>query len=298
MRDTAPASSTQYLCPVHLTTHAEDSALGRWTHTEWRPPHLAHVLERLWHFEGRPTALRERTFPGGYLELILQLGDRYRDVAADGSATDPFPHACIGGQQTEPLVILAPARPTCVLGVRLRPVGAYALLARPLHEATNLTLDLGDMADRAAAELAERCAGERTVAARFAVVEQWVTSRLARLPGAHPGVAWAAAQLEATHGTAAIAALRDQAGLSAARFATTFREQVGLGPKQYARVLRFRHALGLLQRGGRLSDVALTAGYYDQPHMNADFREFARLTPAAFVASPRFPNSPSLAEPG
>jgi AraC-like DNA-binding protein len=53
----------------------------------------------------------------------------------------------------------------------------------------------------------------------------------------------------------------------------------------------------LLQRGGAIADAALSAGFYDQPHMNADFREFAGMTPAQFVAASRYPNTASLAEP-
>jgi AraC-like DNA-binding protein len=48
--------------------------------------------------------------------------------------------------------------------------------------------------------------------------------------------------------------------------------------------------------GASLSQVALDAGYYDQPHMNAEFREMAGLTPRQFLAARRYPNSLSLPE--
>ena len=282
---------------MRLVRHDVHSPLGRWSHAEWRPPSLAGCVERLWHFEGHTTMPRERTFPGGYLELILHLGPRFHDVSPAGRRGDRFPLACLTGLQVGPQVIEAPPEPCCVLGIRLHPVGACLVLGRPLHEVTGLTVDLADLLGAAAGELAERCRVAQNVEDRFCLVTHWIAGRMAASPGVDTAITWAATALQSTDGRAPIGALREQTGLGAARFATRFREHVGTTPKHYARVLRFRNALTLLQRGCGLADVALRAGYYDQPHMNADFRELACLTPAAFVAAARYPNSPSVAEP-
>ena len=52
-------------------------------------------------------------------------------------------------------------------------------------------------------------------------------------------------------------------------------------PKKLGRILRLRRALRLIEtRGGTsLATVALDAGYYDQAHMNADFRDLAGRPP-------------------
>lgn len=50
------------------------------------------------------------------------------------------------------------------------------------------------------------------------------------------------------------------------------------------------------QGAGSLADLAVTAGYYDQPHMNAEFRELSGLTPREFLAAHRYVNSVSIAE--
>jgi AraC-like DNA-binding protein len=62
-----------------------------------------------------------------------------------------------------------------------------------------------------------------------------------------------------------------------------------MSPKLYARIVRFRGALAMVERGqGSLADVALSAGYYDQPHFNADFRELTGWSPSEFLVA-RFP---------
>src|SRR5437773_1316069 len=79
-------------------------------------------------------------------------------------------------------------------------------------------------------------------------------------------------------GVVSIARIQEQAGLSKKRLIQIFREQIGVTPKLYARIVRLRRALTLLHEGGRSpADVAAAVGYYDQPHMNLDFRELAGL---------------------
>jgi transcriptional regulator GlxA family with amidase domain len=65
-----------------------------------------------------------------------------------------------------------------------------------------------------------------------------------------------------------------------------FTEAVGLPPKTYARLLRFQRARQLIASGDdtTLAQVALDAGYYDQAHLNRDFREFAGAPPTALTA--------------
>jgi AraC-like DNA-binding protein len=282
---------------LQLATFAVDSPFGRWTHTEWRPAHLAAVIDAIWHFEGKTTLPRERLFPAAHLELILHIGACFRDVDALGVTRDQFPRACLTGMQLAPAVIEAPAEACCVIGIRLKPIGAYMLLGRPAALSQGVTLDLADVLGARIVELTEKCQGATSVEQRLMLVAGWLSALRERAHEAHPAIAWVTHELERTDGRESIAALRAETGLGAARLVDTFRNQVGTSPKRYARVLRFRRALGLLQRGGAIADAALSAGFYDQPHMNADFREFAGMTPAQFVAASRYPNTASLAEP-
>jgi AraC-like DNA-binding protein len=278
-----------------------DSELGRWTHTEWRPRPgdvLESMVERIWDFEGMAAAPRERVLPDGGIELILQLDDRYLDV--DGLLTRPTPAACVTGIHSRAIVVQAPPRPCRVLGVRLHPAGAWSLLAHPLEEIAGVTADLGHLLGPEASDLAERCDDARDGIARVSLVLQWLRARYTRIPAARtadPAVQWVAHRIRASGGTQPIGRLRETAGLSDARLLALFRQQVGVTPKRYARILRLHRALTLLSgRGVSLARVAHQAGYYDQPHMNAEFRALAGITPREFLAGVRFPESLSLPE--
>jgi AraC-like DNA-binding protein len=286
---------------ANVVAHEMDSELGRWTTADWKPASdhpLAWAVERIWDFHGLPAHRRERVFPNGIVELIIQLDDRYRDV--DGDATKPTPATCVTGLFSAPFVIEAPARPCRVLGIRFHPPGAWALLAHPLLELAGITTDLGDLLGGAAPELAERCADGKSGAERVGCVIAWLSERLQREQATQrvdPAVRWATACIAQTAGAVPISAIRARTGLSTARLSATFREQVGVTPKRLARIRRFGKALGMLHDSPQpLSRIALTAGYYDQPHMNAEFRELAGLTPREFLAGIHYPNTTSLAE--
>jgi AraC-like DNA-binding protein len=277
-----------------------DTELGRWAHTEWRPgpaDSLAWAVERVWDFEGMAAHPQERVFPSGQLELIVQLDDRYLDVLPDG--VHPTPVACVTGIQCRPIVVRAPRRPVRVLAVRMHPIGAWATLGHPLYELTDRTADLDDLLGRAAAEVAERCAGVGSGIERVRLMVAWLRRRLLADAAfrADPGALHVAARIAHTEGRASIASLGGETSLSGGRLASLFRQQVGVTPKRLARIHRFHHALRLLtDRGAPLVRVAAEAGYYDQPHMNAEFRALARLTPRQLLSATRYPSSTSLAE--
>ena len=76
----------------------------------------------------------------------------------------------------------------------------------------------------------------------------------------------------------------NESGYSHRRFIEVFRAAVGLGPKLYCRVLRFQGALDLVaaRPEAALVDVALEAGYSDQPHFQREFRELAGVSPTRY----------------
>jgi AraC-like DNA-binding protein len=268
--------------PMRVETARGVSPLGAWTYSAWRPSHLGGLVDHVWAYEGPSAHRRKRVFPNGRVELLLNFGEPYRIV--EGEGTESRSSAWINGLQAGPLVVQQPAHQH-VLGVRLRPFGARAIVERPMHEVTGRAVDLADLVGPAAGELVERCTVASSVADRFRIVADWIGRRFLRAYDPDEAVAWAVEQLDASRGTVPIAALRERTGLSKTRLVQAFRDEVGLAPKLYGRVVRFHQTLRLLQRAavGRLTDVALDARFYDHPHMNAEFRALGGLSPREFL---------------
>ena len=215
--------------PISVTTGAVDDAFGAWTYLHCRPAYLAGLVDHIWLFDGVMTSLRERTFPHGLLEIIVHLGERYSVVEDRGVWVCPT--TCVTGVQLGHLIVEAPVRRTKVLGLRLTPAGAYALVARPMHEVASITVDLGDVAGSAAEELAAAChaapTGELCVRAALA----WIDGRLAKATRVDSAIGWMLGQIRGRAGAVSIAQLRGQVGWSKTRLTTKFVEQVGVSPK-------------------------------------------------------------------
>lgn len=71
-------------------------------------------------------------------------------------------------------------------------------------------------------------------------------------------------------------------GVTARHLRRAFAENIGVTPKDFARAARLRRALALSSTANWLR-VAIDAGYYDQAHLAADFRDLLGLTPTAFA---------------
>ena len=92
--------------------------------------------------------------------------------------------------------------------------------------------------------------------------------------------------MRSSGGQASVGGLAGELGWSHRRLIDRFREGIGLAPKTIGRVLRFERVSRMLQQveEPRLAEVALDCGYYDQAHLNRDFRQFAGTSPGQYLA--------------
>jgi AraC-like DNA-binding protein len=236
-----------------------------------------------------------RGLPSPWLTMIVTLDEplviaRHPDPRQPASTHDFL----LGGLHTAPALV---THDGCQSGIQLAltPLGARALLGVPAAELASIDVEAADVLGRLAGEVRERVVTAPDWASRFAVLEEFLASRVRAaqapgIPAPRPEVSYAWDRLRRSRGTVSVADLAAETGWSARHLGEQFRAETGLSPKAGARVVRFDRARRLMLRrqaeGGRvvLAQLAAECGYYDQAHLARDFRDLAGCPPSALLA--------------
>ena len=107
-----------------------------------------------------------------------------------------------------------------------------------------------------------------------------------RSPPADGRIVHCVERIRSSHGAVPMATLAADTRLSARSLQRLFADEVGIAPKLLARIVRFQRVFSAVRdEPASFSRVALECGYYDQPHLIRDFREFAGDAPAQLLAA-------------
>jgi AraC-like DNA-binding protein len=244
-------------------------------------PYLLTALEGWEQKHGGTAELREVPFPG--VPLILDLGPGW-EIESPAEAGFRRRESFVAGLHAAPSIVRAAAPAWCCIELRLTPLGARSVLGLPMHELANRAVDLEDLLP-GAGELTGRLRDAHDWDTRFDLLEAFLVRRLADSAPSMPAIEWSWHRLRGTGGRVPIAELAAELGWSHRRLIARFREHIGLAPKTAARVLRFDRAVAALRSPARceLAQIAFECGYFDQAHLNRDFRELAGTTPRAFL---------------
>lgn len=259
------------------------SALGSWEMAARPPGPGLQGLVRGYtgYVERTPAPLRRRELPSGDVVLIVSFGPQIRLPRAGDVSRTSF----VAGLH-QSVAVTEHGGEQHGVQINLSPTAAGMLLGVPMGEVADRVVELDDLLGPEAGELAERLHDEVTWDGRFTLLDAVLARRLAAGRAPAPEVSRALALLTATHGLVGVGALAQEVGWSRRHLAARFRQQVGLPPKALARILRFSRAVALFERddGRRFAEIAHRCGYYDQAHLNRDFRAFAGGPPGDFLA--------------
>jgi methylphosphotriester-DNA--protein-cysteine methyltransferase len=248
---------------------------------------LSDLVESIWDWDAPPPAHRfERILPVANAGLIINLAEDQTRVYEDapGLPCRRFAGAALDAPRHRSFVIDADEQ-AAVMGVVFRCGAAAAFFRERMDVLINGHVDLADIVGERAAGLRERLLEAGAASARIALLHRWL-SKIAGAATVPVTVARAAAWLQRTPSVTRIAAICRETGISPRRFGAMFREHVGMSPKRYARLQRFRAVVASVGRDERVEwcRVAADCGFYDQPHLVHEFREFSGMTPTAYLA--------------
>jgi AraC-like DNA-binding protein len=177
-------------------------------------------------------------------------------------------------------------------------MAVHPLLARRLFGASAAelaqpgTTGLDVLGARAEA-LRQRLVETATWSERFSVLGVFVRDRVGRAPtsaSVRPELEEAWRWLLRSGGGRRLDALAEHVALSPRHLSTVFRSELGVSPKRAARLVRFDRACRRLTATVRLGQpldlagVAAGCGYYDQSHLDREFRDHLGTSPTGWLA--------------
>ncbi|WP_327302233.1 helix-turn-helix domain-containing protein [Streptomyces sp. NBC_01298] len=232
-------------------------------------------------------AQRRIEMPIGAVSMIFNFGDPlYISRMPSSECDEPAwtPHASlVAGLETRAALGEHSGR---IRGIEvlLEPWLAFTVLDLAMHEIQGSILPLIDVVGPAGGLLEEQLAHALDWSDAFALVDAFLLDRRTRGREAAAQVVHAWQHLTRTTGTEPISRVSRSVGWSQRHLEGRFREQIGLPPRRVARMARLRWALRLLAAGHPPVHVAAVCDFYDQAHLNRDFKAMVGCAPGVLVA--------------
>jgi AraC-like DNA-binding protein len=256
----------------------------------WTPPApLDRFIQNLWYWEAgeAPGHAKDTIMASAHMGILINLGadelfwyggekfhiqSKLRGIALCGTHAKNF---AIDALQPK------------MMGVRFQPGGAWPFFGPTGLDFYNNHISLEDFwGGNRAHSLHMRLVETPGIAGKFKVLLNALLEHAPRPLEHSAAVSMALQRFERAPLSSRVKKTADDADLSQKKFIRHFTQEVGFTPKLYLRVARFQK---LLQKVCDMPTVdwaplAAAHGYYDQPHLIRDFREFCGFTPTQYLA--------------
>lgn len=242
--------------------------------------------------EARQQSKYELHLPDGYAELVFVLREGYeRAPIGNLDAAAPMKRSYLIGGRSHTIVTsdLGDVR---VVGVKMEPCLLRELLATPLSEFRDNTVELRDLSDTPLLSLEQRIAECASVAEIARSLNAFFLRRGHTASQPDPLVEHLLSRIRSEKGATPITQAARELGVDPRTLERRFTSWVGMSPKAYARVVRFKHAYHAFwaSRSAARASAAQHSyldGYYDQSHFIKEFRYFTGSSPAGVLKEHR-----------
>jgi AraC-like DNA-binding protein len=243
------------------------------------PEGLADAVTRMWFLDAPRPRRYEKILPMPFAHTIVNLSDPYRlyDRHGRGSVVPP---AFVSGLQSEYLVIESTKR-IRHLGIEFTPTGLARFAPQLARTTVDRVLDAATVLDGITA-IDLRVPAEGDPDEALAALDRFLRAHTS--DPADPVITAAIALIHADT-ERPMNEIASELGIVDRALVNRFRRTTGTTPKRHAEVVRFHRLIDAVHAGGGRpdwADLAVAAGYYDQPHVIREFRRFSGWTPARY----------------
>ncbi len=266
---------------------------------------LGRLVESIWYARGVVPYDQEQVAPTGSTVAAVVLGDPIRQQAANGhgeelTATTGF----LVGPHDEPM-INAPTGETYAVGIVTTPIGCQPLFGIAPLDLARRVVDLESWWPEATTLRRLLRAGDpdpdRMLDGTVELLDR--RARAVELGQDIGRIEQAVAMVEADP-LRPISTVAEAVGLSHGHLDDEFGRLVGLSPRALSRLLRMRRLLDEVNDAdrdggfGSWSELAARHGWFDQAHMNRDFKRHTGVSPTVYMSRRRQAFGEVPSEPG
>jgi len=227
----------------------------------------------------------ERIFPDGCVELMFHYGDVFRKYIG-GDEVYTQSKSFIHGQLKH-FIEVEPTGKIGTLSIRFTPAGLHRFLPINIDDITERDVSVADLWGRSGTLLEEQIMEAPATAVRIKIVENFLVERLTFVHNRQDIIGHCVCAISTSRGFVSIEKLSGDLNIGKRHLERKFLNAVGLPPKLFTRIIRFQHALNVLDKRpkGTLTELAYDMGFYDQSHFIKDFKEFTGLNPKQYFVS-------------
>ena len=231
---------------------------------------LKPFIHFYWELKGNEQkGLWERVFPDGCAGIFMSLGNSC--LTDNGALSLEYGKTYVVGAMTSFKDSFIDCD-THLIGVCFKP-GAFANFYRyiPQIELINNTVEF---------EKSKSFNIAKMLKAPFNYFDHFYSGRIKSKNNPLQSVI---SDIHLTNGQIAINKLSKQNFTSVRQLERNFKKFIGLSPKEYANIIRFQYALGLIKNSEKkrsLLEIAFECGYYDHSHLTNEIKRNTGLAPS------------------
>ncbi len=233
-----------------------------------------------------PTDRNQLLIPDGHSEIVFRLAggfERWRiDEPTDRTLMGTS--YVIGGRSHS--VMTHSLGGLHLAGVKLHPCALRAVMGMPLFQFRDTTVTFPELGCRALSDLEDAVAGVKSADSLVRVVDRFFLGRLSRSAPDASTIHALVRRIRFTRGSQSILQWARDHGIDPRTLERRFIAGMGMTPKQYARIVRFKHSYYHLLSGSPGKGRSHLEAYYDQSHFNREFKTFLGTGPGSWSASP------------
>lgn len=249
-------------------------------------PSLSEYVKYYWILRTDSADKTIQTIPSGCIHLVFHRGDDLHFVNGEIQVRN-----FIRGQLSGHGELISHGA-IDMIAVIFHPLGLTPFTSLPLTEVYNQYIDIEYIGDKSLTTLKDRICSEEDSLMCVEIIEKYLISKLNDFQNYNYSRILGAIRLIEDHIGLDITTLANTACLGYRHFKREFSKYIGMSPKEYLRIIRFQRVLYTLQKNPKidLGELAYICGFYDNSHLNKDFKSLSGCSPTDYLSS-RKPHS-------